>query len=216
MQDEHPTQKIRGISGEEIFIHTGPGESFPRLVNEKASASMGKTDYCAVDRSVKVVVLETKGAWSKINVVDPDWLTATYLGWIPSKYILNGLAEEEPVAKLDSREYEIIKTKHNSAVQNYAVLLKRKKFDKKSLHEFIRSFRQNVCTGNCNVNVYDSKVVLPYLDEYPLSRKHYLIVADHFLAMSTFDVPEASDWYPYQDFQYGEYGGRHWKKKPIR
>ncbi|MFD2935484.1 hypothetical protein [Spirosoma flavum] len=211
-----PARKIVGIEGEGIIIHVGPSESSPKLVNQKATEAMHKTHYCEVDYSVKVEVLETKGKWSRINVVEPDWLAATHFGWIPSKYILGGLQDAGPVAKLNPEEFEIIKTKHNSAVENYYVLLKRKKFDEKSVHEFVKSFRQQFCPTNCNVNVYDSNMVLPLLDVYPLPQKDYIKVADHYISMSTFDAPEVRDWYPYQDFQYGQYGGRNWKKKPIK
>ena len=180
-----PAQKIVGIEGEGIIIHVSPSESSPKLVNRKATEATHKTQYCEVDYSVKIEVLETKGKWSRIIVVEPDWLTATHTGWIPSKYILGGLQDAGPVAKLKPEEYEIIKTKHNAAVQNYYVVLKRKKFDEKLVHEFVKFFRQKHCPTNCNVNVYDSKVILPLLDVYPLPKKDYLKVADHCTSYSS-------------------------------
>ena len=73
------------IDGEDIFIRRGPSEKFDRIVNEKASSVSTVTQYIQVDYSVKVIIIETNGNWSKIKVVDPSWLTDTHIGWIPTK-----------------------------------------------------------------------------------------------------------------------------------
>lgn len=214
---EQAPSKVYGIEGEDIPIRTGPGDKYDKIINEKATSAVRKTEYCQVDYSVKVEILEKKDKWTKIKVVEPDWLSNSHVGWIPAKYVLSkDSGDKHELAKLDPTEYEILKTRHNSAVENFHVLLKRKPSDKKSLHQFVEQFREETCTMNCNVNVYDSKTILPLIGVYPLPRKAYLKMADHLLSMSTFDAPEVRDWYPYQDFQYKEYGGKNWKKEPIK
>ena len=209
--------EIFNISGEDISIRTGPGKEFEKLKNKKATEVTGKVEYCTVDYSVKVIISEKKGDWTKIKVVDPDWLSETYIGWIPSKYIITQHeANKDNLSALSSNDYEIIKTRHNSAVQNFHILLKRKKFDKNYLYQFSKEFRKEHCTMNCNVIIYDTKAIMSLIDVYPLDKKSYIKMADHLLSFSTFDAAEVRDWYPYQDFQYRDYGGKNWKKEPIK
>jgi hypothetical protein len=54
------------------------------------------------------------------------------------------------------------------------------------------------------------------IDSYPLVKNDYLKMADHFVASSSFDAPNSIMWYPFQDIQYKEYGGKNWKKEPIK
>jgi hypothetical protein len=113
--------------------------------------------------------------------------------------------------ELKQSDYEILKTNHNSAVQNFDVLLKHSKFDKEYLYQFTKQFRAEKCTISCNISLYDSKSIRSLISVYPLNKNQYLKLADHFLSMSTFDAVEVKSWYPYQDVQYEEYGGKNWK-----
>lgn len=205
-----------GIIGEEIFIRKGPGYKFDKIINEKATSVSTVTQYIQVDYTVKVEIMESKGNWSKIKVVDPSWLIDSHIGWIPTKYIIKDQVDiETKMVNLDSKDYEIIKTNHSSSTQNFHVLIKQKGFDKESVFLFVKKFRQEHCSNNCNVYVYDSKSILPLIDKYPLKGKEYITLADHFISMSTFDAINLKSWYPYQDFQYRDYGGQNWKDKPI-
>jgi len=214
---EQAVNKMFGINGEDIPIRSTPGENAKKLVNEKATQIFGETHYCQVDFSTKVEVLETKNAWSKIKVVEPEWLSETHVGWIPSKYLISKEDEEkQSLKRIDPNEYEIIKESHKPAAQNFHVLLKHPNFDRNYVYQFIKQFRKEHCTMNCNVLVYDTKSILPLVDIYPLEGKDYIKLADHFISMSTFDAIEVRDWYPYQDFKYKDYGGKNWKKEPIK
>ncbi|MGN6495637.1 MAG: hypothetical protein ACTHLE_26845 [Agriterribacter sp.] len=83
---EQTVNEIFGINGEDIPIKTTPAENGKKLVNEKATKALGETQYCQLDYSTKVEILETKNDWSKIKVVEPDWLSATHVGWEKSDY----------------------------------------------------------------------------------------------------------------------------------
>lgn len=215
--DEPHSPKIYGINGEDISIRKSPGAKSEKLVNEKATQAIGETQYCELDYSTKVEILEEKDEWSKIKVVEPEWLSDTYIGWIPSKFLINNDDQEkQSLGKLDPKEYEILKTEHNSSVENYHVFLKRKDFDKNYAHQFIKEFRKENCKVNCNVNLYDSKSISKLIGIYPLPDKDYLVMADHLISISTFDATEVRDWYPYQDFHYKELSGKNWKKEPIK
>ncbi len=186
-----------------------------KFINEKATQVLGETQYCEVDYSTKVEILETRGNWIKIKVVDPEWLSDSHVGWILSKYLVSREDQEkEALGKLDPDEYEILSTKHNARTENFDVLLKRKIFDKEYAYQFIKQFRKENCENDCNVNLYDSRVIENLIDVYPLPDQDYLKMADHLISMSTFDAPEVRSWYPYQDFHYKELGGKNWKKDP--
>lgn len=120
------------------------------------------------------------------------------------------------MGKLEPTHYEIMKSSHKPTVQNFHVLLKVQNFDKNYVYQFTKQFRKENCTMNCNVYVYDTKSILPLVDIYPLTNKDYIKLADHLISMSAFDATEVRDWYPYQDLKYKEYGGRNWKKEPIK
>jgi hypothetical protein len=209
--------QIFGIEGDNIIIRTGPGKNFPGIVNEKASEAIGITEYCQVDNSVKVVVLETKEKWTKIKVVEPEWLSDSHVGWILSKSIITEKDQKaQEIGKLNSKDYQILITDHRPAVQNFHVWLKRKKFDKNYVYQFSKAFRKEYCTQNCNIDIYDSNNIKSLIGIYPLEGKAYLKMADHLISFSSFDATEVRDWYPYQDFHYKELGGKNWKKDPIK
>lgn len=213
---EQPKQTVFEIKGEEIPLREGPGKKFKKVINEKATQYLGETQYAEVDYSVKVEIVDEKDNWSKVRVVEPSHLSASHIGWIPSEYIVRNELNSGKVEKLDATTYEILKTKHNATVDNFYVLIKFKDFDKDKIRDFISKFRNEQTKQNANVFVFDSKSVQQLIDKYPLEKAEYLIVADHFVATSTFDSPKLLMWYPYQDSQYKEYGGRNWKKDPIK
>lgn len=207
--------EIFGIGGENIPIRVGPGKKFDKKINEKATSSLGTTQYCEVDYTVKVKVLEVKDDWSKIQIVEPYWLTYTHIGWIPSKDIKTG-KEKVIEFELKQSHYEVLRTNHYSNIQNFDVLIKYKKFDKEYLYQFTKQFRSEKCTMRCNINLYDSKAIIDLLNVYPLNKNQYLKFADHYLSMSSFDAADVKSWYPFQDIQYKEFGGKNWKTDPIK
>ena len=115
--------------------------------------------------------------------------------------------------KLDPQIYEILSTNHYPKAENFNVFYKGEKIDEESLNYFFDSFRENFATKDCNINLFDDKSILSLIDRYPLSKSEYIKLADHFIALSSFEMPNDFSWYPYQDFQYKEYGGKNWKKK---
>ncbi|AOM79506.1 hypothetical protein [Pedobacter steynii] len=215
VSDKSPA--IYGINAAEIAIRKGPGLKYGKVVNEKATQIIGETQYCEVGFSTKVVTLEREEEWTKIKVVDPEWLSDTYIGWVPSKVIITSEDQEkQSFGRLDPNDYQILKTNHNTIVENFHVLLKHKNFDKNYVYQFIKAFRKENCTKNCNVELYDSKSILNLIDVYPLEGQDYLKMADHLISISSFDASEDSSWYPCQNFKYNELGGKNWKKTPIK
>ncbi len=205
--------KVCNIIGEGIVIRTGAGENFDKLINKKATEMLNETHYCTVDYTCKVIVEDTHDGWSKIRIVSPSHLSDSHRGWIPSNVI--DCEERDYSQKLDTASYEIITTQHNNAVQNFHVLIKTT-FDKQSLLEFALRFKNEHCTGQCNVMIYDNLSIADLVTKYPLSDPEYLRLADHFVGMLTFDSGNSLSYYPFQDFLYKELGGKNWKVEPIK
>jgi hypothetical protein len=99
---------------------------------------------------------------------------------------------------------------------NLYVLLKTKNLDEASLKDFVKKFRLENCTKDCNINLYDTKSIEKYIDIYPMPKPVYIEYADHFIALSSFDSPATVWLYPYQDMKYKEFSGKNWKKEPIK
>jgi hypothetical protein len=206
--------KLYTIKSDDITIRTGPGEEFPKLINQKATEALNETQYCTVDQSVKFKVLDRKGVWTKIGVVEPEWLSDSHIGWISSNVLISvDDMDNLTTIAIHPKEYEVMITDHRPAVQNFHVWLKRQRFDEDYIFAFTKAFRKKHCSMQCNVAVYDSRSVKDLVLVYPLSDRQYLRLADHLISLSTFDAVEVKDWYPYQDFHYKELGGKHWKKK---
>ena len=69
---------------EDVDLLISPSASSKKLVNEKASSITKDMMYCELDKSCKLVVLENKGKYTRVKVIEPDWLTNTYIGWVPT------------------------------------------------------------------------------------------------------------------------------------
>lgn len=121
---------------------------------------------------------------------------------------------QEAIANLDSTKFEVLEEDFLPKVANYYLLYKGV-INKDSLSQFVQDFR-NVHCAPANIYLYDSKDIYPLCKQYPLEGKDYVFVADHFISESSFDCPNEIWLYPYQDELYKKYGGKNWKKEPIK
>lgn len=74
---------------ESIDLLISPSTSSQRLINEKATSIIKDTVYCELDKSCKLTILENKGKYAKVKVIEPEWLTDTYIGWVPNDMLVN-------------------------------------------------------------------------------------------------------------------------------
>ena len=81
------TGKTYKVDGSDINVRTGPGISYDKIINQKASSILKKNIYVTIDNTVTVLEECTEGEWSKIRVTDPDWLSNSHRGWILSKFL---------------------------------------------------------------------------------------------------------------------------------
>lgn len=85
--DVTKTGKTYKINGSKINVRKGPGTSFSKIINQKATRILKSTHYITIDNSVTVVEECSQGTWSKIRVTDPDYLSQSHRGWIASKFL---------------------------------------------------------------------------------------------------------------------------------
>lgn len=67
-----------------VDLRSKPSESSKKIVNEKASSILHTTEYQQVDYSERLKEVCRQKDWSKIQVLEPDWLTDV-TGWVPVK-----------------------------------------------------------------------------------------------------------------------------------
>jgi hypothetical protein len=80
------TQSFR-VTGSSISLRAAPSSQSERLVNQKATAVLKKTKYMVIDNSTVVSEECSQGAWSRVHVTTPEWLSSTHIGWVPSKVL---------------------------------------------------------------------------------------------------------------------------------
>ncbi|MDQ6479997.1 SH3 domain-containing protein [Dyadobacter sp. LHD-138] len=87
VEAEQPKEELFGIKKDELFLRKEPSLKGQKIVNQKATEALRETHYISVDKSVKVKILEKEKGWVKIQVMEPDWLQYTHIGWIEDKYL---------------------------------------------------------------------------------------------------------------------------------
>lgn len=73
--------------GSGIRLRSEADEKSSLLINKKATEIFHETHYLEIDDTVKVIEECTKGGWSWVRLIDPDYLVDTHKGWIESKYL---------------------------------------------------------------------------------------------------------------------------------
>lgn len=81
------TNKEYDVKGKDIDVRTGAGSNYPKVINKRASEIFKETHYVKLDSSIKVMEECIKQDWSKIRVIQPDYLSKSHQGWILSKYL---------------------------------------------------------------------------------------------------------------------------------
>lgn len=67
-----------------VDLRSKPSNSADKIVNEKASSILHTTEYQQVDYSERLREVCRQKDWSRIQVLEPDWLTHV-TGWVPVK-----------------------------------------------------------------------------------------------------------------------------------
>lgn len=193
------------------YLYSEPSEEAAPLINEKATAKLGYTDYLSIDPSCVVEITDSTDNWYKIRVKVPEWLRNSHIGWV-KKEVLESPDEAE-LNLAENIDYHFLKRSQQGNMKNLYFSYYHP-FDEESLQKVAKHFKNKHCPDeNCNIYIYDTKDLMDIIDKYPLSDKEYLDVADHFIYM--YDFSQNGQFYPFQDIKYKELGGTNWKKKPL-
>lgn len=207
---EEESPKTEFVVREESEIFQSPN-SQEKVLNQKATNALGETTYCEISRDCTVKILDTKDEWVKIQVVEPDWLSDSHIGWV-KKYCIAIDDESDQISVQENKDYEIMLKDSQGTVTNYYIKNITCKLNEPDLYAFSKAIQKQI-GGNCNIYIYSSDKVKDLMTKYPLRGEEYLKVADVFVYSLAFDGTYS--FYPFQDIQYKEFGGKNWKKVPI-
>lgn len=84
------TGKKYNVVGSGINVRSGPGTNHDKIINQKATSILKKTQYITIDDSTIVFEECTNGEWSYIRVLEPDWLRDSHRGWVHGKFLDKG------------------------------------------------------------------------------------------------------------------------------
>ncbi len=114
--------------------------------------------------------------------------------------------------KLDESLFEIVNRKSMPTCEDFLIYYKGKIEGRNEIEIFIKRFREQNSIKQSNITVVDNKTVISLAERYDLSDIEYVTLAEHLVAISSFDCPEYVSWYPYQDINYINKGGMNLKK----
>lgn len=99
------TGKVYRVKKRTFNIRSGPGTKFPRILNEKASRGLKKKIYAIIDNSTTVREICTQGRWSRIDLVTPEWLAKSHMGWVASRFLRRVKMEKTGVQVLTEDDF---------------------------------------------------------------------------------------------------------------
>lgn len=132
-----------------IQLRTSPFDTSKSVIDEINSSDIHK-EYCALDSSHLIVIVDTEDKWSKVKVIEPTYLSKTYIGWIPTDKLIKFIPIDAEVSKQPKStiEYEVIneekyETSYKAQLTEYA-------FYKDSI--YTKEALKNVVMGIYNLN----------------------------------------------------------------
>ena len=132
---------------------------------------------------------------------------------IGDKIVENVVEEESLQTALAVEDESEVFSFQEGTVTNYYIKNITSKLNEPDLYDFAKAIQKQV-GGKCNIYIYSSDSVKDLMTKYPLQGEEYLKVADAFVYLLAFDG--AYSFYPFQDIQYKEFGGKNWKKEPLK
>lgn len=202
-------ESIEVIEDSNIFEAPNSTE---KVLNTQASAVCRSLQYCSISRDCLVRILERQDDWVKVQIVSPEWLSDTHIGWVKASCIASEEGEKPSIVVEEGKDYEILLKDTSKTVICYYIKNITCELNDSNLYLFAKAIQDNL-GGGCNVYIYESDKVKHLMTKYPLKGKEYIEVADEFAYL--LDCQGFYSFYPYQDWQYKEYGGKNWKGKPI-
>lgn len=197
-----------GLTESSVFYDSPNGE---KIINPASGKYLIGIHYITAGTDCKIQIFEIENEWAKVQVVVPDYLSDTHVGWIKTKTI-EGSGFASPIS-VSNDSFKIIKLEKVGSIENIFVEYNGEDLSSGAMKALVSKIRSD--TGSANIYVFGNKQVIELFDSASESKNEYILVADNFICMSPFDMPSAVMMYPYQDIQYKEYGGNNWKIDPI-
>lgn len=72
------------VNSSDVALRSAPNAKSEKLINQKATQILKTTQYLTIDKTVTVVQECTQGEWSRVGVIEPDWLKNSHIGWVQS------------------------------------------------------------------------------------------------------------------------------------
>jgi hypothetical protein len=72
------------VNGSDVVLRSAPNAKSEKLINQKATQILKTIQYLTIDNTVTVVEECTQGEWSRVRVIEPDWLQSSHIGWVQS------------------------------------------------------------------------------------------------------------------------------------
>lgn len=203
---EVPKTVFDVLEKSDLFSKPSDGE---KVLNQKATNALGETTYCSIDPSTTVKIIDEQGDWVKIQVVSPDWLSDSHIGWVKAAIIDRG---KNSIEAVEGKDYTIMLEDKKGNMTNYYIKNISCPLNNKDLLLFAKTIKADK-QEQCNIYIFEDDSVKDLMTKYPLRGTEYIKVADKFAFELSFDG--SSSFYPFQDIQYKEFGGSNWKKTPI-
>lgn len=191
------------IRGENVFVNSKPHGQGEKILNVKATNYYGKKTYYKLSNLDEVYILQEDKDWVEIKHVR----FSANRGWVAKKDVQITPDKKEIFVALEEKDYDLIKTT-SSGKQNFYILSKMELTDKFQVKLFIKRLRKINKFKAGNIYLFDNLRAVELFDKSSVTGKDYIFLAEHFLAMSTFDAPNSAWWLPYIDDKYISAGGK--------
>lgn len=96
---------------------------------------------------------------------------------------------------MGTADFEILNFERRLVVDNYNILYKSSAKDKQSIESFVAEFRKTLWRPT-NITIVDEPIICALLDKQSKSVKEQKLIAEHWIAYSSFDAPEFVWYYP--------------------
>lgn len=99
---------------------------------------------------------------------------------------------------MGTTDFEILNFERRLVVDNYNILYKSSAKDKQSIESFVSEFRKTLSRPT-NITIVDEPTICALLDKQNRTAKDQKLIAEHWIAYSSFDAPKCVWYYPEKD-----------------
>ncbi|SES06512.1 hypothetical protein [Pedobacter rhizosphaerae] len=184
------------------FLLNFPSQSAPKVIDSINSSEIHK-EYCLLDSTNKVIITDIKDNWCKVKVIEPDWLSKTYIGWVPADNLVEvHLTEKKVTPSIKATiKYEVIneqklETNYKAQLIEYAIY-KDTIYTKEALEDAVLE----IYNLNSNKDVFETHDKATVLAVYLFTSKEAFKDKSNWIAMLIKGPNENEPRITYNDFK---------------